>query len=346
MLEITPETATDYLRAAGRVPDRCAVSVRALGWGVSNIVMRVEIEGRPPIVLKQSRERLRTQAHWVSRLDRIWTERAALELLSTILPPGAVPAVLFADEPNYLIAMTCAPDDSVVWKEQLLAGQADPAVAHQAGELLGLAHAQTVGHPALAGRLSDTVVFDQLRVDPYYRTIARVHPDLAPRIDALITSMSTAPDRTFVHADFSPKNILVHSRGLTLVDFETAHTGDPAFDLGFFLSHLILKAFRAAPDSDRYLDLTRAFWDSYQAQTGIDVRGDRVRRAIAHATACVLARIDGKSPVEYLAQRTQISARQFARSALVAELPDWDRFIKLAAQEMRDNPGQERDDGR
>src|SRR4051812_46560008 len=110
MREVTPQTAADYLRETGRVPGGKAVAVRALGWGVSNVVLRVEVEGEAPIVLKQARERLRTRAHWVSRLDRIWTERAALECLASWLPRGAVPEVLFADPENYLFAMTSAPD--------------------------------------------------------------------------------------------------------------------------------------------------------------------------------------------------------------------------------------------
>src|SRR4051794_39973617 len=137
MREVTPETAADYLRDTGRVPAGRAVAVRGLGWGVSNVVLRVEGEGEATIVLKQSRERLRTKALWVSRLDRIWTERAALELLAGVLPAGTVPEVLFADRENYLFAMTCAPEDSTVWKERLLAGEADPAVARRAGEVLG-----------------------------------------------------------------------------------------------------------------------------------------------------------------------------------------------------------------
>src|SRR5579883_2455553 len=137
MREVTPETAAEYLRETGRVPRARAVTVRALGWGVSNIVMRVDIEGEAPIVLKQARERLRTKALWVSRLDRIWIEKAALELLATVLPKGAVPEVLFTDSENYLFAMTCAPDDSVVWKGSLLAGETDAAVARRAGTILG-----------------------------------------------------------------------------------------------------------------------------------------------------------------------------------------------------------------
>src|SRR4051794_1287477 len=160
MHEVTPETAADYLREAGRVPAGRGVSVRALGWGVSNVVMRVDVEGEAPFVLKQARERLRTRAHWVSRLERIWTETAALEVLAAVLPEGTVPRVLFIERDDFLFAMTCAPDDSVVWKERLLAGEADPEVARAAGRILATMHAGTRGHPALAaGALADTLVF-------------------------------------------------------------------------------------------------------------------------------------------------------------------------------------------
>jgi 5-methylthioribose kinase len=309
-------------------------------------------------VLKQSRERLRTEALWLSRLDRIWTERAALLLLASILPRGTVPDVLFSDEDNYLFAMTAAPEPSVVWKESLLAGQANPAIAQRAGEILGTIHACTAEHPELLPqRLHDTSLFDQLRVDPYYRTIARVHADLAPRIAVLIAGMPAVHDATFVHADFSPKNMLIHEPGrqdrergqdgqsargepsLTLVDFETAHRGDPAFDLGFFLSHLVLKAFRAAPAQAPYLRLIESFWSAYLGQTHLDLRCDRVRRSCQHAAACALARVDGKSRVEYLDAPTQAAVRRFARLALAAELADWNDTVELAAREMQGGTG-------
>src|SRR5262249_3177974 len=188
-----------------------------------------------------------------------------------ILPEGTVPHRLFEDRPNYLFAMTCAPDDAVTWKAHLMAGRVDPAIAGRLGTILGTIHAEAPAQPALRTTLADTSLFAELRVDPYYRTIARRHPDLAPRIEALIASMDR-PDaeRTLVLGDFSPKNILVHSGGLILLDFECAHAGDPAFDLGFFLTHLLLKSIRAAgPDpagAGRYTNRARLFWDSYPAR--------------------------------------------------------------------------------
>ncbi len=320
MHEITPENAPDYLRRVGLANAGQAVEVQALGWGVSNIVMRADIEGRPPLVLKQSREQLRTKAAWFSRLDRIWTETAALRLLDGIASEGVVPKVLFEDRDNYLFAMSCAPDDSVVWKEHLLQGITDPKVAAESGKMLAAFH--TV-RPDPAGPLGDLEVFDQLRIDPFYRRITHVHPNLSSVIDRLIESMSIAEPR-FVHADFSPKNILVHRQGLTIVDFETAHLGDPAFDLGFFLSHLVLKALRAAPDQSRYLELTRCFWTSYGTSDA-----DLIERAIGHTAACGLARVDGKSPVDYLDEPQRELARQITMTSLLGQPRDWSAFLDV-----------------
>jgi 5-methylthioribose kinase len=340
MREITPENAAAYLRESGHVLRGGSVSAEGLGWGVSNVVIRAEIEGQPPIVLKQARERLRVEAHWVSRIDRIWTERAALELLGTILPSGTVPGVLFSDEPNFLFAMTCAPDDSTVWKERLLAGEADAAVARRAGEILGRIHGATVNHPALRGRFANTEVFDQLRIDPFYRKIAKVHPGIAGRLAALIVSMNNPLTRCLVLGDFSPKNILIHKHGLTLVDFETAHAGDPAFDLGFFLSHLLLKTIRAARQSEDaraasapYFHLIHTFREAYRLQVnGDDPTLDR--RTAAHLSACALARVDGKSPVDYL----DVSAREVVRRITLAALTDraegWDDLARRTEAEL------------
>ena len=253
-------------------------------------MLRVDVRGEPPFVIKQCRERLRVAMDWRAPLDRIWTERATLDLLRSILPEGTVPTVLFEDRPEYLFAMTCAPDDAVTWKTHLMAGQIDPDIAARLGTILGTIHAKAHGHPALRETLADTSLFEELRVDPYYRTAARAHPDMAPRIDALIAAMDRpADERTLVLGDFSPKNILVHSGGLILLDFECAHAGDAAFDLGFFLSHLLLKTIRAAsndrPLASRYLGLTPPFWQSY-----LDRTRPRHGRSVGTGRSCHPAR--------------------------------------------------------
>jgi 5-methylthioribose kinase len=323
MQEITAETTAEYLHKSGRIPRQTPVTVRELEGGVSNIVLRVDAAGAPPFVIKQCRERLRVAMDWRARLDRIWSEAAAMALLQVILPEGTVPHILFDDRSNYLIAMTCAPDDAVTWKSQLMAGRIEPDVAARLGTILGAIHTFAPRFPALLGRLGDASLFDELRIDPYYRTAARAHPGLAPRIDSLIAAMDRpAGERTLVLGDFSPKNILVHEGGLILLDFECAHLGDPTFDLGFFLSHILLKSMLAASRGTEletaYLDLGPRFWTAYLARRALGSTEENalVRRACLHTAACVLARVDGKSPVEYLDERGQCVARDFATRAL------------------------------
>jgi 5-methylthioribose kinase len=342
MREITAASASDYLRDSGWVSERAQIHVRELSGGVSNIVLRVDVADRPPLVLKQCRERLRVALEWCARLDRIWMEYATLELLRAILPEDSIPHIMFEDRPNYLFAMTCAPDDAVTWKAQLMSGHVDPEIAGRLGTILATIHTKAARHPALSGILSDSSHFDELRVDPYYRTTARAHPDLESNIDSLITSMSL-PDgeRTLTLGDFSPKNILVHKDGLMLLDFECAHAGDPAFDLGFFLSHLLLKTIRAANRDDnlesRYAALAPRFLNAYLDRREIDesARVGLIRRAILHTAACSLARVDGKSPVEYLDADGQADARAFAREALRVEPVTWDAFIHVFESEVQ-----------
>jgi 5-methylthioribose kinase len=331
MREINADTAAAYLRESGSLPNDAEVQVRELSGGVSNIVMRVDVVGQAPFVIKQCRERLRVAMEWHARLDRIWAERATLELLGSILPPGVVPSLLFEDRPNYLFAMSCAPDDSSTWKARLMAGEVDAGIAGKLGMLLGTIHAQAVEHPILHRELADTSLFDELRVDPYYRTTARAHPDLAPFFDSLIAAMEELPiaERTLALGDFSPKNILVHSQGLILLDFECAHRGDPTFDLGFFLSHLVLKTIHLGRNDPRravgYLSVADQFWSDYLKSIEPDAGFAEkiVPRGIVHTAACLLARVDGKSPVEYLDEAGRQITRALAVDLLRSRPENW-----------------------
>jgi len=219
---------------------------------------------------------LRTPDPWYCGVERIWREVEVLRVCAELLDApdrssaaggtlvARTPRILHEDRENYAFAMSAAPEDHRVWKAGLLAGHADPTIAAACGRLLGRLHAGSWQNAEIRERLGDRTIFDELRLDPYYRTLARSFPGDAPHLERLIESV-LAHRRSLVHADFSPKNLLVYSGGLLLVDFETGHYGDPAFDLGFFLSHLVLKAVYHAPDHEKYLALTEIFWSAYQA---------------------------------------------------------------------------------
>src|SRR5207249_9440634 len=141
--------------------------VEPLALGVSNVVLRV-VTPEKTFVLKQSRPQLRTRDPWFSDLERIYREQDVMQVLRPLLPDLTVPEVLFTDRDNYVFAMSHAPAGSRVWKETLLSGMVDQAVAERAGFVLGLMHETTGRNHRLIEPFRDHTVFVQLRVDPLY----------------------------------------------------------------------------------------------------------------------------------------------------------------------------------
>ena len=345
MLQLDADQLPAYLHIRHLLGPDESCRVNVLSGGVSNVVLRVEAERRPPFVIKQSRERLRTEVPWFSRLDRIFRETAVMRALEPLLPTGAIPRILDEDRQNYAYAMEAVDADHRVWKQELLSGRLHNEIATRLGGYLAAIHGRTQGIPTIAQEFDDREIFVQLRVDPFYRRVARAHPDLEPAIDSLIDQMWRTR-LCLVHGDFSPKNVLIVDPPrdnlpevnpalrptVTLVDFETGHYGDPAFDLGFFLSHLLLKAVRASAESLRFVQLARVFWNRYRAgieewAAGTPLQApDLEQRAVVHLAACALARIDGTSPVDYLTDPADRDVvRAFSRRLLtepVGRLPE------------------------
>jgi 5-methylthioribose kinase len=327
MLELTPDNAVDFLRDRGWVGPGL-VRVVPLGWGVSNAVFRVETPQRV-FILKQSRPQLRTRDAWFSDLERIYREQEVMQVLRPLLPPETVPQVLFVDRPNYVFAMSHAPEPLRVWKETLLAGEVDLALGERVGSVLGRMHEATARAPHLTEPFRDHTVFVQLRVDPFYCRVQERRPEVAAAVAPLIDRLLTVRE-ALCHGDYSPKNVLTHAAGFTLVDYETAHFGDPTMDLGFCLSHLVLKAVKRYPERQRYFDLTRAFWNGYAREVTFRPLADLQERGIGHFGVCLLARIDGTSPVEYLPEEPKREAvRRIGREVLLGRLARWQEVLAL-----------------
>src|SRR5262245_2095032 len=272
MREITSHTAADYLYSTGRVEKGETVEVRELPGGVSNLVLLVTLpHSGQQFVLKQARGRLRVKDEWLCPVERIWREVEVLQICGDLLKSqndapieAGVPRVLWEDRDNYCYAMTAAPEAHKTWKELLLAGNLDEPLAAACGQMLGQLHSASWRNDEIAARLDDRSYFDQLRIDPYYRHIARVHPNLALDVQRLIDSV-WQHRLCLVHGDYSPKNLLVWPAHVTLIDFEVGHFGDPAFDLGFFLTHLVLKSIWAGERRPEFVTLANEFWTTYRA---------------------------------------------------------------------------------
>lgn len=353
MREIDEHNAAEYLREVGWITASERVEIATLAGGVSNLVLRVSRSNAPEMdfVFKQARPQLRVAEPWFCGVDRVWREvdtlHACQRLLADFQAPGmkiGVPQVLYVDRENYAFAMSAAPREHRVWRRDLLAGKVDPEIAERCGALLGRIHAASWRDPELSRRFEDRRVFDELRLDPYYRFVAQARPEAASRFERLIDD--TWNHRlSLVHADFSPKNLLLYADGLLMVDFETGHFGDPAFDLGFFLSHLALKSFCRPRDADRLAEAIDRFWRGYQAQVapqaGVEEYQALVARGIRNFAACACARIDGKSPVDYLPEPAKREAtRNFCAMILAEEPAEWATVAQRLSRTIAELPSE------
>jgi len=315
---LTPESLRAYLVRRRLIDDERAVTIRELGGGVSNIVLLVEWPDQPDRrwVAKQSLGKLRVTDDWWSERDRIYREAEAIEALGPVLGDTAVPRIVSVDRDNFFFIMTASPVGSEVWKEALLAGDVNLAVAREAGSLLSRLVQASQASPSFMERFGDRTVFDQLRIDPYYRTSAARHPDVRASLEELMAD-SWRIRTALVHGDYSPKNMLVRNGKIFLIDFEVVHWGDPAFDAGFLLNHLFLKAFHQPQFREMYFDAARAFWNALAAGLRPEGAEDLETMTVRHLGGLMLARIDGKSPVEYIRdEETKRRVREAAKRIL------------------------------
>jgi aminoglycoside phosphotransferase (APT) family kinase protein len=297
------------LARCGLVPPGATPRLTPLTGGVASDIWKVEL-GERTIVVKRALPKLRVAADWRAPVSRNASEADWLRIARRVVP-GAVPEVLMQDTTSGLFAMTYySPDKFPVWKGELHAGRVDVAFSAQVGRTIARIHAATAGDAEIARHFDNDATFHAIRLEPYLEVTAARHPEIADRLFAL-SHLTLARHQALVHGDVSPKNILVGPDGPILLDAECAWYGDPAFDLAFCLNHLLLKCLWT-PESAA--DFLLAF-DALQAAYFATMTGDAKleARTAALLPALFLARVDGKSPVEYItAEEDRNRVRQFA----------------------------------
>jgi aminoglycoside phosphotransferase (APT) family kinase protein len=312
----------EHLRRRGVVGSG-AVAVERLSGGVSNDVLAVSGNGTA-VVVKRALGRLRVAEEWLADPNRVFAEAAALRAAAAV-QADRVPPVLDVDRDDCVIVIGRADPSAREWKTDLMSGVVDPIVPDRLGRVLARWHDTTALDPAVREEFSSTEAFAQLRVDPFYRWVAARHPDLSPAIEAVVRRM--ADSRVcLVHGDFSPKNILLWPGATWVIDWEVAHYGDPTFDLGFLLAHLVCKSLRRPDCLPLYRDAAETFLEAYRSE--IDPQRVPIDEGhLAAQLAClVLARMDGKSPVTYLDDDARARGRAVARAAIVDRPDDIDEL--------------------
>ncbi len=267
-----------------------------LTGGVSCEIYLVEDE-KQRFVAKRALSKLKVELDWFANTNRNVFEQRYLTYVGERFPQY-VPKILHSLEQAQLFTMEYLPEQFKDWKKRLLNKQMSTEVASMIGEALGNIHRCSWQDEQAKQLFQSDENFYQLRLEPYFEAMRSVHPSLEHKINALVGEVANTK-LCLVHGDYSPKNILVSNDEIKIVDCEVAWFGDPSFDVAFMLHHLLLKALHF--DNARFQILASCFFTSYVATLGQERYQHIDQNHLVNLTLfMMLARLDGKSPVEYL----------------------------------------------
>jgi aminoglycoside phosphotransferase (APT) family kinase protein len=287
------------------------VSGKRLTGGVSSDIWRIDLPSGP-ICVKRALAKLHVAANWHAPVDRNRYEARWMRHANAAVP-GTAPALLGQDETSGALAMQyLSPSDYKLWKTELHAGHAEPDFAASVATRLVSIHAATAADPSVAAEFPTDEIFFDIRLEPYLIATARAHPDLAAPLYELVAT-TRANKCALVHGDVSPKNILVGRDGPVFLDAECAWWGDPAFDLSFCLNHLLLKCLWTPSARAGFLACFDSLMAAYRAGITWEPADALEGRAARLLPGLFLARVDGKSPVEYIT--TEIDRNHVRRAA-------------------------------
>jgi aminoglycoside phosphotransferase (APT) family kinase protein len=313
-----PDALLAYLRRSGHIAADERPAIGNLAGGVSNRTMLVERPSGEAWVLKQALRKLRVAVEWYSSPERIHREALGMRWLARLAPDVST-RLIFEDHANHILAMEAVPQPHENWKAVLLDGRLDSSYVEQFGQILGSIHRAAYEHRnQIAPAFNDRSFFETLRIEPYYVYTWTQLPETARFYESLIAE-TRARRLTLVHGDFSPKNILIYQGRLVLLDHEVIHFGDPAFDLGFSLAHLLSKAHHVQGRRAAFAGAAALYWGAYCDTIGdMPWKADLESRVVRHALGCMLARVAGRSTLEYLDRAERARQRSVTITLMAA----------------------------
>jgi len=282
----------------GVIEDTRQAHLSPLTGGIASDIWKVELPDRT-LCIKRALHQLKVSVEWLVPVERNLYEAKYYEV-SNLAWPGIAPRLIAQDTEQYLLVMEyLEPNEHPLWKNLLRDEIIDASFAAEIGCRLAAVHSYTASHNELREHFPSDQIFYAARMESYLEATGRAHPDLAARLDELI-QVTMRTKHVLVHGDVSPKNILCGPGGPVILDAECAFFGDPAFDLAFCLNHLLLKCLWNRASTPQYLGAFEALARAYLRGVGWEEPAEVEKRTAELLPGLFLARIDGKSPVEYV----------------------------------------------
>jgi 5-methylthioribose kinase len=326
-MEISAPELNDFLLRTGLLNPGETAKWTSLKGGVSSEIWRVDLPDQT-VCVKRALETLKVKADWHAPVERNLYEWEWFNFVYQHFPE-IVPRPVAHDSQMQMLSMEfLEPADHKLWKTELLNGNTDSEFAEKVGDYLGKIHSLSSLNSDLAQQFATDKFFFALRIEAYLLATAEKYPAMARHIKQ-IAEQTLSTKIALVHGDVSPKNILIGKENPVFLDAETAWYGDPAFDVAFCLNHFLLKAVFRPVAKSGYFACFKSFTDSYLNRVNWEFRSDFERRVCQLLPVLFLARVDGKSPVEYITdQRDKKFIRQKAQKIISGKIESLEKILQ------------------
>ena len=246
--------------------------------------------------------KLRVLKEWFADTKRLRYEYLWLKHCKKIIPNSIPNIYQFSAKQDFLILEYLNEKNYVTLKSKLLKKDIDINIINKISKNLSKIHNESTGQFVKKKFINNSKNFYDLRLDAYFNEVGRVYPDLKKIIKNIIKNYKKYSS-TLVHGDFSPKNILIFNKNIKYIDAETCNFGDPVFDVVYFGNHLLLKSIHIPDKKNKFIKSYENFFSTYLKSIKFSQRKNFIDRCIAMVPIMLLARIDGKSPVEYITKK-------------------------------------------
>ncbi len=318
-MNLNKNSLVGYLRRKKQIgKHEVVLDMRQIGDGMKNQIY-VATTAQQRLLVKQAHSKVQIKERWWLDRKRISAEKNCIDILANILPPDIIPTATLEDRTDFVLVTTAPARDAVLWEDDLAMGRVDLQIAAQAGELAAAVHNQTHKVRELKKMFSDTKAFEQLRIHPLYETVAGAFPEIQKAVQHQAKEL-LKPGHALVLADLRPRNIYINNGQVYLVDFATAHFGQPSFDLAFYAADMCLKAMLNHPQKAAYLEAINVFWMAYFRIAEYAKAAEVERTAVRDFGCLLLAQVAGRNPVYEADEEFRDLTYRVAQSLLFTEL--------------------------
>jgi len=270
----------DYLASRGLVESGTPMRVEPAGDGNINWVRRARSDDGRCFIVKQARPALERFPEYQVSTERIVFEHRYYELASKLPEASVCPVILDFDECERVLVM-----EDLGSAERLDHALARGADAEDAAVALArfLAAVHATSFPGIGARFANRDLprlhGEHIFELPLRKNDFPLPPELheaAERLwaDREIVAIADALHARYaerrgalVHGDAQAGNVLLTATGPKLLDAEIAHVGDPAFDIGVLVAHLLVCGV-ATGRAEPALRRSAEAWRGYQDRLG------------------------------------------------------------------------------